>query len=107
MREYTNNELAKMFKCSTFKIRYIAKLNNIEFAVKRNGSYRASYYSEESFQKIKSIIDGQPERVKVIDKVFNSDELEKEHPLVKDKRCLQLGYWPDIVPKCFEDIDKE
>ena len=29
------------------------------------------------------------------------------HPLVTDKRCLRLGWFPDTVPKCFEDLDNE
>ena len=32
---------------------------------------------------------------------------ETEHPLVTDKRCLKMSYWPNVVPKCFEDIDDE
>lgn len=31
----------------------------------------------------------------------------KEHPLVKDKRCFRLGWWPNTVPKCFEDLDED
>ncbi len=33
-------------------------------------------------------------------KVADADK----HPLVKDKRCLELGWFPDTVPKCFEDL---
>lgn len=33
--------------------------------------------------------------------------VETEHPLVTDKRCLKMSYWPNVVPKCFEDIDDE
>ena len=29
------------------------------------------------------------------------------HPLVTDKRCLKFTWFPDVVPKCFEDLDKE
>lgn len=29
---------------------------------------------------------------------------EELHPLVKDKRCLNLYWFPDIIPKCFEDL---
>ena len=32
---------------------------------------------------------------------------EDEHPLVTDKRCLRLAWFPDIVPKCFEDLDED
>lgn len=29
------------------------------------------------------------------------------HPLVKDKRCFKLTWWPDVIPKCFEDLDND
>jgi hypothetical protein len=34
-----------------------------------------------------------------------TDKVEKEedHPLVTDKRCLRMSYWPDTVPKGFEE----
>ena len=34
------------------------------------------------------------------------DEADK-HPLVTDKRCLRLNWFPDTVPICFEDLDEE
>ena len=30
---------------------------------------------------------------------------EGTHPLVTDKRFLQLSYFPDVTPKCFEEIE--
>ena len=43
----------------------------------------------------------------VIIKQFDDLKVDKadEHPLVMDKRCLKLNWWPDIIPKCFEDLD--
>ena len=29
---------------------------------------------------------------------------KSEHPLVTDENCFRLAYWPDTVPKCFEDL---
>jgi hypothetical protein len=31
---------------------------------------------------------------------------EGNHPLVTDKRFLQLSFFPDVVPKCFEELDE-
>ena len=31
----------------------------------------------------------------------------ESHPLVKDKRCFRLSWWPNIVPSCFEDLDED
>ena len=30
-----------------------------------------------------------------------------DHPLVTDKRCLRLNWFPNTVPKCFEDLDED
>ena len=40
----------------------------------------------------------------ILDK-FESNDIK--HPLVKDKRCLNRNWWPDIVPKCFEGLDDD
>jgi len=36
---------------------------------------------------------------------IESETVEKaeNHPLVTDKRCLRMDYWPDTVPKGFEE----
>lgn len=31
------------------------------------------------------------------------EELRAEHPLVKDDRFFKLSYFPNVVPKCFDD----
>ena len=31
----------------------------------------------------------------------------ESHPLVTDKRCFRLSWWPNTVPKCFEDLDED
>jgi len=31
---------------------------------------------------------------------------EGNHPLVTDKRFLQITYFPDIVPQCFKELDE-
>lgn len=28
-----------------------------------------------------------------------------DHPLVTDERCFRLNWWPDVTPRCFEDLD--
>lgn len=35
---------------------------------------------------------------------YSLEELKQIHPLVTDERCFKSSYWPDILPKCFEDI---
>lgn len=36
-------------------------------------------------------------------KMLSLQELKKQHPLVKDERFFNLGYFPDVIPKNFED----
>lgn len=31
-------------------------------------------------------------------------QLKILHPLVTDERCFNINYWPDPLPKCFEDL---
>ena len=44
-------------------------------------------------------------RVREIMKENQINVDKSEHPLVTDENCFRLSYWPDIVPKCFEDLD--
>lgn len=44
-------------------------------------------------------------RVREIMKENQINVDKSEHPLVTDERCFKLSYWPDTVPKCFEDLD--
>ena len=31
-------------------------------------------------------------------------QLKILHPLVTDERCFNINYWPEVEPKCFEDL---
>lgn len=37
-------------------------------------------------------------------KSLSIDQLKILHPLVTDERCFNINYWPDPMPKCFEDL---
>ena len=37
----------------------------------------------------------------------DKDAMQESHPLVTDKRCFRLSWWPNIVPSCFEDLDED
>lgn len=41
----------------------------------------------------------------VEEKASAIEELRKLHPLVTDDRCFLRNWWPDTVPKCFEDLE--
>ena len=35
------------------------------------------------------------------------EQLRAEHPLVKDDRCFNINWWPNTVPKVYEEIWNE
>ena len=37
----------------------------------------------------------------------DKEALYESHPLVKDKRCFTMSYWPNIIPNCFGDLDED
>ena len=45
---------------------------------------------------------------KILIEHFDSLKVDKsdDHPLVTDPRCLRLNWWPETMPKCFEDLDE-
>lgn len=38
---------------------------------------------------------------------LEDEEHIEQHPLVKDTRCLKFSWWPETVPVCFLDLDKD
>ena len=35
------------------------------------------------------------------------EELRKLHPLVKDDRFFKTSFFPDVTPKCFEELEDD
>lgn len=108
---YTTQQVADLAGVSTSCVCNIATRNNIYRIVRPAEKSRVAFYPKESAEKIIEIISTRRDkRYKAT--VKKAEETEKEtldlaeiHPLVKDKRCLHLSYWPDITPKCFKDLE--
>ncbi len=83
--------LARKFNTNNQTIREILHQNNIKPLYFKERSQEV--YPMESREVLKLHFDA----MKLDD--------ESQHPLITDKRCLRLGWFPDTVPKCFEDLD--
>lgn len=104
-RYFTTKEVAQMAGCGVYSVRNIAMRLGIEYEVRPTSNSRAAYYSYLDTQKIIEVVKRYKPVEKVKKELVVSDEMEEDHPLVIDKRCLKLSWWPDVVPKCFEDLD--
>lgn len=109
-RFYTTEEIAKLLKCSTAVIRNITSYYHIDCDKKvRDKSARRSLYSYEAFKRIKEHREARLSKKK---QIFVNERTPEEiaaledHSLVTDKRCLDLNYWPDIIPDCFKECEQ-
>ena len=103
-REFTSKELSKMLGMTTTQINYIAKKYNLNQIIRG----RKAYYDYYAYKQIEFILKMRALKVEVtkkdLKKLCESSETEEDqHPLVIDKRFLQLGFFPDVVPNCFYD----
>lgn len=37
----------------------------------------------------------------------DKEAMYQSHPLVTDKKCFRMSYWPNTVPSCFGDLDED
>ena len=109
----TTNQVADLAECSPACVCITAKKYNIFKVVKPSDTTKKAYFPKESAEKVIEIITTNRERrLQKSKETAEKKEAENSasaelHPLVTDKRCLRLSWWPDIMPKCFEDLDKK
>lgn len=106
---YTTKQLAELLGTSSSCISNIAIRYNIPKKVLIAEKARVAYFSKESLEKFRNILDEmQDKRAKWKQKKAEAtaalEEAEALHPLVIDKRCLNLNWWPDVVPECFKEL---
>ena len=81
----------------------MANYYHVEHDLMPNGNSRQALFNYQAFKQITAIYKERKSKPKKVIKVAApADASEEEHPLVKDKRCLKLGFWPETVPSCFE-----
>ncbi len=106
---YTTRQLAELLGISSSCVSNIAIRYNIPKKVLISKKARVAYFSKESLEKFRNILDEmQDKRAKWEQKrteaTASLEEAETLHPLVTDRRCLNLNWWPDVVPECFKEL---
>ena len=113
-KEWTSKELAEYFEVdiATF---HLAQANlEITTAKKKINGFWFNVYTETHKEMFERYFEIRAEKGKVLKKDIKAikEELapvpvvkivtnEEDHPLVTDKRCFDLNWWPDTVPACF------
>lgn len=106
---YTTNEIAHLLNITAATVRSIAYYHNIEYKVISTIKSRQAMFTYDAYRMIKEI--HETGRAKDVQEAKRARELEEGqtleeadlHPLVKDKRFLKLGYFPETVPDCFAE----
>ena len=106
-RYFTTREICEITGKSDNTVRKVARLLGIDYEIRPVGNQRNAYFSWLQKQKFVEYFKQHKSEKKIKEELVTSDESQKDHPLVKDVRCLQFSYWPDTVPNCFKDLDKE
>ena len=109
---YTIQQIAQMAGVTDSCISNTASEFEIEHIVKPTISSRKCFFTKENAEKIVLIIQNRRDRryklTKQTSKTLQLTEATpEEHPLITNKEFLKLNVWPDVVPKCFADLDKE
>ena len=109
-KKFTALQLANIFNCSDGAIHVYSNEIGLQPKILREGARRFSQWSYSDYIILKYYIGERrkgitKDKIKIPVEMLNSSE--NEHPLVTDKRCLKLNYWPDVVPSCFQDLEEE
>lgn len=106
---YTTQEIAFLLDISEFHVRNIVSYYKIEKDIVQSKSKRIAVYSYDNVRLIKQhwlARKNKKKQQKIKPQktqcVFN----EEDHPLIKDKRCLDFKYWPDVIPDCFKECEQ-
>ena len=107
---YTTVEIAQILDITLADVRNIASYYHIEHDVIQEGEAHRAYYTYDAYRLIKERVEMRRNK-KTKKSNENYEPAEEvaalgEHSLVTDKRCLDLNYWPDVIPDCFEECEK-
>ncbi len=115
-KSYSVLEAADLLNTSDMEIRRIIGYYKIKHEIVRTKQSRAIMIDYDAFRLVKEIHEQKDKRREEAAEraVIRKQKAEEEngaddasaHPLVTDKRCLNINYWPDIVPDCFKECEK-
>lgn len=107
-RLFSIKEIAKMLDCSLLEIRNIINYYHIKFEKMVSGNgVKYAVYSYQAFMRIKVYHESRMEKARGKLTVLCQKMVKEEaaaldqHPLVTDKRCLDMDYWPETIPLVF------
>lgn len=109
---YTTEEIAQILDTSLADVRNIASYYHIEHDVIQEGEAHRAYYTYDAYRLIKERVEMRRNKAtkKALKKEPEITEEEvaalEDHSLVTDRRCLNLNYWPDVVPVCFKECEE-
>ena len=113
-RFFTTEDIARMLDCTTSVIRNITSYYHISSEeMVRDKRVKYAVYSYQAFKRIKWYRERRLSKAKAKQSELYTERTEEEiaaledHSLVTDKRCLDLNYWPDIVPSCFAETEEK
>lgn len=111
---YTTDEIAEMLNCTPSVVRNITSYYHIRSEKEvRDRSVRHALYSYDAVRLIKEYHVRRREKAKGKMITLFPERTEEEiaaledHTLVTDKRCLDLNWWPDVVPSCFAETEEK
>ena len=112
---YTVQETADLLEASCDEVRKYIVYRNIPHKVIRTKESRAIILDYDAVRLIKEYHEA---KLKKREETKRNELLKKQreetavteqaedHPLVTDKRCLKLSWWPDIIPDCFKECEE-
>lgn len=112
---YTVQETADLLEASCDEVRKYIVYRNIPHKVIRTKESRAIILDYDAVRLIKEYHEAKlkkreetkkNELLKMQSEETAGAEKAEDHPLVTDKRCLKLNWWPDIIPDCFKECEE-
>ena len=113
---FTTDEVGKILNVKPDNISSMVYRYGIKKILKATNKGRTYYFDYKAMREIKAYFDrrNKEREAKGLQRLeaeptvkYSIEELKKLHPLVTDERCFQLSYWPETLPKCFEDLENK
>ena len=113
---YSVQETADLLDTSCDEVRRIVLHYKVKHETVRTKQSRAIMLDYDAYRLVKDIHEEKEQRREEAAKaaLLKAQKAEEEngadeasaHPLVTDKRCLNMNYWPDVIPDCFKECEE-
>lgn len=114
LKIYTTEEAAELLNTSCDDVRRIINYYKIDHQLISTKKSRVIIMT---YDALKLVAEYCKQRIQRREEMARKAEIRKQlaeevltseaelHPLVKDKRFLNLNYWPDVIPDCFKEVE--